>query len=402
MRLLAVSSLAFIVTVTELPATQTALSALDHGKDQGGVTVLAKTVRPSALTPGLEPANLLLSGSALEGTQSALLTPKADGTGSFELPINGIIDSEASAPKAAAAPRAERRVFSPETICDSLVSAATEHKLPVVFFTRLIWQESRLNPNSVSHAGAQGVAQFMPASAADRGLADPFDPVQALPASARFLRDLRREFGNWGLAAAAYNAGPGRVRNWLSRRARLPRETRDYVMKITGHSPESWVGAEPRKAVLTTPERIPCRNIPEEVASADITAVPMPPQRPSADSFEDTAPEPRVPARLMVASAGDEMVAMPRAAKMSLVAEGARFEERAKAEARPSGRVWTRRFVAAKRENHRASAASLRTVRAKAQARFAAAASRVAAPRIQAVAGSPKRMRMAIAIRGRN
>jgi soluble lytic murein transglycosylase-like protein len=99
------------------------------------------------------------------------------------------------------------------SICDALVVAAGENDLPVDFFARLIWQESRFDPTAVSRAGAQGVAQFMPATANSRGLADPFDPIESIAHSAKLLRDLRRELGNLGLAAAAYNAGPGRVRD---------------------------------------------------------------------------------------------------------------------------------------------------------------------------------------------
>ena len=63
---------------------------------------------------------------------------------------------------------------------------------------------------------AQGIAQFMPGTANERGLLDPFNPVQALPKSAEFLSELRNQFGNLGLAAAAYNAGPRRVQEWLA------------------------------------------------------------------------------------------------------------------------------------------------------------------------------------------
>jgi soluble lytic murein transglycosylase-like protein len=80
----------------------------------------------------------------------------------------------------------------------------------------------------------------MPATASRRSLADPFDPNEATAQSAKLLRDLRREFGNLGLAAAAYNAGPGRVRDWLAGRRGLPRETDAYVRIITGQSPEQW------------------------------------------------------------------------------------------------------------------------------------------------------------------
>jgi hypothetical protein len=104
----------------------------------------------------------------------------------------------------------------------------------------LIRQESNFNPNSVSHAGAQGIAQFMPGTARWRGLADPFEPLQALYESARWLGELREQFGNLGLAAAAYNAGPRRVQDWLAGRGGLPGETRAYVRIITGRPAEDW------------------------------------------------------------------------------------------------------------------------------------------------------------------
>jgi Transglycosylase SLT domain len=118
--------------------------------------------------------------------------------------------------------------------------AAATHTLPTDYFLRLIRQESGFNPNSISRAGAQGIAQFMPATAFDRGLKDPFDPAEALPKSAELLNELRDQFGNLGLAAAAYNAGPERIRRWLAGKSHLPRETIDYVRVITGHDAVDW------------------------------------------------------------------------------------------------------------------------------------------------------------------
>ena len=80
----------------------------------------------------------------------------------------------------------------------------------------------------------------MPGTAALRGLADPFDPLEAIPASAHYLRDLADRFGNLGLAAAAYNAGEKRVTDWRAGTGGLPYETRDYVISITGLSAEDW------------------------------------------------------------------------------------------------------------------------------------------------------------------
>ena len=77
------------------------------------------------------------------------------------------------------------------------------NELPVYFFTRLIWQESRFKPDAISRKGAQGIAQFMPATARENGLENPFNPLEAIPKSGQLLRVLRGEFGNLGLAAAA-------------------------------------------------------------------------------------------------------------------------------------------------------------------------------------------------------
>ena len=148
-----------------------------------------------------------------------------------------------------------------DTICGALGEAAGHNDLPTDFFARLIWQESRFNPTAVSRAGAQGVAQFMPATANWRGLSDPFDPLEAIAQSAKLLRDLRREFGNLGLAAAAYNAGSGRVRDWLAGRRALPGETRAYVRIVTGFSPEQWVGASAGMDEVESEKPIPCRDI---------------------------------------------------------------------------------------------------------------------------------------------
>ena len=117
--------------------------------------------------------------------------------------------------------------------------------LPVEFFARVIWQESRFNAQAVSAKGAQGIAQFMPATADYRGLVDPFDPIEALKNSASYLHDLQHKFGNLGLAAAAYNAGPGRVGRLPRRQRPLPSETRNYVAIITGWTADEWASPTP-------------------------------------------------------------------------------------------------------------------------------------------------------------
>jgi soluble lytic murein transglycosylase-like protein len=113
------------------------------------------------------------------------------------------------------------KVESIETsVCRLIESSGRTQSLPIAFLTRLTWQESSFRPNTISPAGAQGIAQFMPKTADERGLANPFDPEEAIPKSAELLADLKQRFGNLGLAAAAYNAGPLRVANWLDRQTR--------------------------------------------------------------------------------------------------------------------------------------------------------------------------------------
>src|ERR1700761_4964673 len=147
-------------------------------------------------------------------------------------------------------------------MCLMVEAAARANDLPVEFFARVIWQESRFQSNAVgpmtrSGERAQGIAQFMPGTASERRLLDPFDPVQALPKSAEFLNELRGQFGNLGLAAAAYNAGPRRVQDWLSGSSNLPQETRHYVVAITGSTVDDWAAAG-RNGKM--PDRAPTSN----------------------------------------------------------------------------------------------------------------------------------------------
>jgi hypothetical protein len=144
-----------------------------------------------------------------------------------------------------------------DSVCLMIEAAARIHDLPLEFFARVIWQESRfrvdaVGPRTRSGDSAQGIAQFMPRTAAERGLLDPFDPVQALPKSAQFLRELKDQFGNLGLAAAAYNAGPGRVRGWLAGTRTLPAETRRYVAAVTGISADEWAKGGAREPAAKT------------------------------------------------------------------------------------------------------------------------------------------------------
>ena len=110
-------------------------------------------------------------------------------------------------------------------------AAARRHNIPEDLFLRLVNQESRWNPGAVSSKGAIGLAQLMPGTAQMLRV-DPNDPQQNLEGGARYLRMMFDKFGDWRLALAAYNAGPGKV----EQHGGIPpyTETRDYVRIILG------------------------------------------------------------------------------------------------------------------------------------------------------------------------
>lgn len=130
-------------------------------------------------------------------------------------------------------------------ICQAIENLADRHDLDAGFFARLIWQESRFDPFAISPANAQGIAQFIPSTAALRGLTDSFNPAESLAYSAQYLSDLKNRFGNAGLAAVAYNGGESRADRFLKGVGGLPKETRDYVRIITGEPAEVWRDVPP-------------------------------------------------------------------------------------------------------------------------------------------------------------
>lgn len=141
-------------------------------------------------------------------------------------------------------------------LCRTIAHFAGENNVPPAFFARLIWRESLFRPEAVSFKGAEGIAQFMPATARSRDLANSFDVIDALETSASYLKELEGRFGNFGFAAAAYNAGENGLARFLIN-SRLPIETRDYVFAITGHTVETWRDAPPEKAAPELDDALP-------------------------------------------------------------------------------------------------------------------------------------------------
>jgi soluble lytic murein transglycosylase-like protein len=149
-----------------------------------------------------------------------------------------------------------RRNHFDRDLCEIIDHFALVHQLPADFFARLIWRESLFRADAVSPKGAEGIAQFMPGTARLRGLENSFDVIAALSASSLYLSDLRHRFGNFGLAAAAYNAGETRLATFLAKGG-LPLETRDYVFAITGHTVETWKDDPP---VIAAPKLDPGKS----------------------------------------------------------------------------------------------------------------------------------------------
>ncbi|WP_156351806.1 lytic transglycosylase domain-containing protein [Devosia sp. Leaf64] len=166
-----------------------------------------------------------------------------------------------------------------EDVCAAIAVFATHWGLPPDYFARLIWQESRFDPAAISPAGAEGIAQFMPATGRLRGLVDPFDPAEAMARSAEYLRFLELKFGNLGLAAAAYNGGEGRITGYIANGGgSLPAETRAYVMIVTGRAVDAWLGGNVGEVDYTldqdTDFQSACINMAQSVQSPDLTVRP--------------------------------------------------------------------------------------------------------------------------------
>ena len=206
---------------------------------------------------------MLALGGAQAHAQAGATPPTAKGPAAGQKPADTSASQSPAAQNPGAAPSStSAEPPTPEGICRAVEQAAAENSLPVEFFARVIWQESRFNALAVSPKGAEGIAQFMPHTASWHGLADPFDPIEALRHSAEYLRELREQFGNLGLAAAAYNAGPGRVSAWLVNHRALPGETRNYVAIVTGWTADEWASpSPPQNSETTIPQGVPCTRL---------------------------------------------------------------------------------------------------------------------------------------------
>lgn len=134
-------------------------------------------------------------------------------------------------------------------------ASASKWGVNPTLLTRQLQQENGFRPTGTSKAGAQGIAQFIPSTAARYGV-NVNDPQSSIDGAGHYMHDLLGMFGgNQGLALAGYNWGEANVQKWLRNGAdptRAPRETKDYVQSITGHPLSEWVN-NPGVPIHTAP-----------------------------------------------------------------------------------------------------------------------------------------------------
>jgi cell wall-associated NlpC family hydrolase len=140
--------------------------------------------------------------------------------------IRRVLPAESASPVSGTAGGAS---LSGVPYADLFTRAGSRHGVDPALLAAVAQQESGFDASAVSPAGAQGLMQFMPATARGLGV-DPFDPASAVDGAARYLADLTRQFGSTELGLAAYNAGPGTVRRYGG----IPpySETQDYVRSV--------------------------------------------------------------------------------------------------------------------------------------------------------------------------
>ena len=160
------------------------------------------------------------------------------------MPANGTSFAAAlqSAQAPAAAPATSAAGGDPTQFDGLINDAATRNGVDPALLKALIRQESNFNPNARSGAGAVGLTQLMPSTAAGLGVGDPTDPAQAIEGGAKYLRQqLDRFGGDQAKALAAYNAGPGAVQRFGG----VPpyAETQAYVQRVLGYAQEYGAGS---------------------------------------------------------------------------------------------------------------------------------------------------------------
>ncbi|MFP2924863.1 lytic transglycosylase domain-containing protein [Pyxidicoccus sp. 3LG] len=169
--------------------------------------------------------------------------------GTYVSPLSfSFLETKAGALRAYAEHRPSCLLDGHEPLEPLIDAAERRHRLPPGLLRALVQVESETRVHRISPAGAMGPGQLMPTTAVMLGVEDPFDPKPAIDASARYLAEQLRRFGDVRLAVAAYNAGPGAVNG------RVPRngETEYYVPKVLA----AWAHTRPPRP--PRPASSPC------------------------------------------------------------------------------------------------------------------------------------------------
>ena len=154
------------------------------------------------------------------------------------------------------------QVPTADDICRALEQSAAENALPVEFFARVIWQESRFDAQAVSPKGAAGIAQFMPATASWHGLADPFDPVRRCGIRLLIYENYSTDLATLDLQQRRTMQVQAESAPGSQAIVALPAETRNYVALVTGWTADEWASSSPpEKAETTIPQGVPCTRL---------------------------------------------------------------------------------------------------------------------------------------------
>ncbi len=203
------------------------LQALLQQVEQGPSVAASKTFASALDAAKAGDASSAMAGDASSATAGAASSAMA-GAYTSATPTMAVYDSAAGASASAAAEGGS-------TYAPMIEQAAARYGIDPSVLYGLIEQESGFDPSATSSAGAQGLTQLMPSTAASLGVAEPLDPAQSIEGGARYLSGLLRQFGgNTANALAAYNAGPGAVEQYGG----VPPypETQQYVAKVLGYA----------------------------------------------------------------------------------------------------------------------------------------------------------------------
>jgi soluble lytic murein transglycosylase-like protein len=214
----------------------------------------AQAESPGAIAPGAQPVTaaaepILASISAPSTTAPSTFGPSTFGPSTSGPMTPGLL---ASSPSTSAPPTSSHSTsgsLSSTPYASLITQAAARYGIDPTLLAGLIQQESGFDPSARSGAGAVGLTQLMPSTAASLGVSEPLDPAQSIEGGARYLAQMLGRFaGNPVDALAAYNAGPGAVEQYGG----VPPypETQQYVTKVLGYA-ASFSGGEPQAVPAT-------------------------------------------------------------------------------------------------------------------------------------------------------